>query len=122
MMAIEGDMYRNKSLWITHCREMSQPNSQNNKTDQIKSQVDEVVGIMQDNIERVMDRGEKLDILNNKAVDLEQGARQFKKGATKMKKRMWWKDMKLRLIILAIVIILLVAIIVPVVIKTQTQI
>ncbi|ORX98922.1 synaptobrevin, partial [Basidiobolus meristosporus CBS 931.73] len=82
-----------------------------NKTAQVKNQVDEVVGIMQDNIERVMDRGEKLDVLSNKAEDLELGARQFKKGANRVRKQMWWRDMKLRLVILAIVVILLIVII-----------
>jgi vesicle-associated membrane protein 4 len=37
-----------------------------NKTHQVQQQVDEVVGIMQDNIHKVMQRGEQLDTLQNK--------------------------------------------------------
>ena len=36
------------------------------KAKQVRAQVDEVVGIMQNNIEKVMQRGEHLDSLNQK--------------------------------------------------------
>jgi hypothetical protein len=42
---------------------------------------------------------------------LNEAAGQFKKGAKQVERHMWWKDMKLRLIICAIVIILLIVII-----------
>ena len=52
-----------------------------NKTKQVQQQVDEVVGIMHENINKVMERGEKLDSLQTKTEDLQQGALQFKRGA-----------------------------------------
>jgi vesicle-associated membrane protein 4 len=42
---------------------------------------------------------------------LQQGATQFKRGASKVRKQMWWKDMKLKIMIAAIVVILLTIII-----------
>ncbi|ORY03093.1 synaptobrevin [Basidiobolus meristosporus CBS 931.73] len=90
-----------------------------NKAQGIQKQVDEVVGIMQNNVERVMERGEKLDSLNNKADQLEAGALRFKQGTNRVRKAMWWKNMKLKLIIAAIVVIILIAIIVPVVLHFQ---
>ncbi|KAK9767747.1 Vesicle membrane receptor protein (v-SNARE) [Basidiobolus ranarum] len=86
-----------------------------NKSKLVQQQVDEVVNIMQDNVNRVMERGERLDTLNNKAEDLESGALQFRRGANKVRKNMWWKNFKLQLIIIAIVIILLLIIIIPLV-------
>lgn len=38
----------------------------NNKTARVQQQVDEVVGIMQENIDKVMQRGERLDDLRGK--------------------------------------------------------
>ena len=38
----------------------------NQKTQQVQQQVDEVVGIMHENINKVMERGEKLDSLQTK--------------------------------------------------------
>lgn len=37
----------------------------------LKSQVDDVKGIMQENIEKVLERGDKLEELESKAYDLE---------------------------------------------------
>ncbi|EGF80467.1 hypothetical protein BATDEDRAFT_88630 [Batrachochytrium dendrobatidis JAM81] len=79
---------------------------------QVQQQVDEVVGIMQDNIHKVMQRGEQLDTLQNKTEDLQNSSLQFKRGANRVRKEMWWKDMKLKLIIGGVVAIVLVIIIV----------
>jgi vesicle-associated membrane protein 4 len=46
---------------------------------------------MHNNIEKVIARGEKLESLQNKTDDLQQGALQFKKGAQRVKGQMWWK-------------------------------
>ncbi len=43
--------------------------------------------------------------------DLQQGALQFKRGASRVRKQMWWKNMKLNLIIAAIVIAILIIVI-----------
>ncbi|KAJ3109580.1 hypothetical protein HDU96_007183 [Phlyctochytrium bullatum] len=85
------------------------------KTAEIQAQVDEVIHVMHNNIEKVIGRGEKLDSLQNKTDDLQQGALQFKRGAAKVKSQMWWKDLKLKLIIAGIVIVVLIVIIVPLV-------
>ncbi|KAI9207244.1 synaptobrevin [Polychytrium aggregatum] len=85
------------------------------KTTQVQGQVDEVINIMQNNIEKVMARGEKIETLQNKTDDLQQGALQFKRGATKVRSQMWWKDFKLKIIIAVIVVVVLVIIIVPIV-------
>ncbi len=62
--------------------------STSNKTGQVQGQVDEVIGIMQNNIEKVVQRGEKLESLQTKTDDLQQGALQFKKGAVRVRKEM----------------------------------
>ncbi|KAG0049202.1 hypothetical protein BGZ83_005978 [Gryganskiella cystojenkinii] len=85
------------------------------KTAQLQQQVNDVVGIMQQNIDSVRDRGEKLDTLQNKTTDLEMGAVQFRKGASGVRRQMWMKNMKWRIIIALGVILLLVIIIVPIV-------
>jgi vesicle-associated membrane protein 4 len=86
--------------------------SSNNKTNQVQSEVDEVVGIMQGNIHKVMQRGEQIDSLQTKTEDLQSSSLQFKRGANQVRKEMWWKDMKLKLIIGGVVGVILVIIIV----------
>ncbi|KAJ9073925.1 Vesicle membrane receptor protein (v-SNARE) [Entomophthora muscae] len=81
------------------------------KTRIIQQQVDEVVGIMQDNVEKVMEKQERLETLNDKADALNDNSMQFKRGANKVRKAMWWKDLKLKIIIGVIVLIIIIAII-----------
>ncbi|KAI9104763.1 synaptobrevin [Phlyctochytrium arcticum] len=66
----------------------SQQQTSPGKSAQVQNQVDEVIGIMHNNIEKVMQRGERLESLQNKTDDLQQGALQFKRGATKVRKQM----------------------------------
>ncbi len=52
------------------------------RTQEVQQQVDEVIGIMHTNIDKVIQRGEKLDNLQNKTEELQQGALSFKKTST----------------------------------------
>ncbi|XP_065560710.1 vesicle-associated membrane protein 2-like isoform X5 [Artemia franciscana] len=79
---------------------------------QTQAQVDEVVGIMRVNVEKVLERDEKLSELDDRADALQQGASQFEQQAAKMKNKFWWKNMKMWLIIGVIAIVVLIIIII----------
>jgi len=83
----------------------------NDKVSNLRSQVDDVRGVMSQNIERVMERGEKLDDLVEKTNDLEQNAVQFRQTSRKVKKKMWWKNTKMTLILVAVVVVIILIII-----------
>ncbi|KAI8339374.1 synaptobrevin-domain-containing protein [Chlamydoabsidia padenii] len=92
----------------------------NQKTQQVQQQVDEVVNIMQENIDKVMQRGERLDDLRGKTEDLQSTAGHFRRGANQVRKRMWWKDLKWKIII-AVTIIVILGIIIGSIVGTQTH-
>ena len=69
---------------------------------------------MRDNINKVAERGERLDLIENKTDNLAMSAQGFRRGANRVRKDIWWKDMKMRMCIIIGVIILLVVIIVPI--------
>jgi vesicle-associated membrane protein 4 len=68
---------------------------------------------MQNNITKISERGERLDNLQDKTDHLSTQANSFRRGANRVRKQMWWKDMKMRMCIIVGVIILLIVIIVP---------
>ncbi|RAK75271.1 SNAP receptor SNC2 [Aspergillus fijiensis CBS 313.89] len=68
---------------------------------------------MRSNIFKVSERGERLDSLQDKTDNLAVSAQGFRRGANRVRKQMWWKDMKMRVCLIICVIILLVVIIVP---------
>ncbi|KAI8867132.1 synaptobrevin, partial [Ramicandelaber brevisporus] len=85
------------------------------KASAIKAQVDEVVGIMQKNIELTMQREERLEVLQDRTENLSSSARDFNEGTRRVRRQMWWKDMKMKIIIGVVIVILLIVIIVPIV-------
>ncbi|XKL59160.1 hypothetical protein PGB90_000176 [Kerria lacca] len=78
---------------------------------QTQAQVDEVVGIMRVNVEKVLERDSKLSDLDNRADALQLGASQFESQAGKLKKKMFWKNMKMMIILGSIGAIVLIVII-----------
>lgn len=72
---------------------------------------------MRDNINKVAERGERLDLIENKTDNLAISAQGFRRGANRVRKDMWWKDMKMRMCIILGIIILLVVIIVPIAVR-----
>jgi vesicle-associated membrane protein 4 len=76
-------------------------------------QIDDTVGVMRENINKVSQRGERLDSLQDKTDNLAVSAQGFRRGANRVRKQMWWKDMKMRMCIIVGLIILIVIIVVP---------
>lgn len=61
---------------------------------QQQAQVDEVVGIMRSNVEKVLERDAKLSELDERADALQDGASQFEKQAGKLKNKFWLQNIK----------------------------
>ena len=68
---------------------------------------------MRDNINKVSQRGERLDALQDKTDNLAVSAQGFRRGANRVRKQMWWKDMKMRACLIAGIIILILVIVIP---------
>ncbi|KAM0038122.1 putative Longin domain, v-SNARE, coiled-coil domain-containing protein [Helianthus debilis subsp. tardiflorus] len=81
---------------VSHPEEIS-------KIAKVKAQVSEVKGVMMENIEKVLERGEKIELLVDKTDNLRNQAQDFKKQGTKLKKKMWVENMKVKLIVFSIV-------------------
>ncbi|KAJ6786264.1 hypothetical protein PWT90_00804 [Aphanocladium album] len=86
----------------------------NARTEALQTQIDETVGVMRDNINKVSQRGERLDALQDKTDNLAVSAQGFRRGANRVRKQMWWKDMKMRMCIIIGIIVLLCIIIIPI--------
>ncbi|EEF32237.1 vesicle-associated membrane protein 722 isoform X2 [Ricinus communis] len=80
----------------------------------VKAQVSEVKGVMMENIEKVLDRGEKIELLVDKTENLHQQAQDFRSSGTKIRRKMWLQNMKIKLIVLAILIALILIIVLSV--------
>lgn len=88
----------------------------NARTQALQAQIDDTVDVMRNNIHMVSQRGERLDALQDKTDNLATQAADFRKGANTVRKKFWWKDMKMRMCLIVGVIILLLIIIIPIVV------
>ncbi|XP_077253364.1 vesicle-associated membrane protein 721-like [Tasmannia lanceolata] len=84
------------------------------KLAKVKAQVSEVKGVMMDNIDKVLDRGEKIEVLVDKTEVLRDGAQTFRNQGTQMRRKMWLQNMKMKLIVLGILVALILIIILSV--------
>ncbi|KAJ0647446.1 putative Longin domain, v-SNARE, coiled-coil domain-containing protein [Helianthus annuus] len=85
---------------MDHREEMS-------KVSKVKAQVTEVKGVMMENIEKVLDRGEKIDLLVDKTETLNSQAQGFRTQGTQLRRKMWLKNLKIKLLVLGIIIALI---------------
>jgi len=64
---------------------------------QVNSKLDDVKNVMVQNIEMVLERGEKLELLVDKTDKLQAEAFKFNRGARQLKNAMMWRQVKLYL-------------------------
>uniref|UniRef100_A0A7N0UQ15 Vesicle-associated membrane protein 724 n=1 Tax=Kalanchoe fedtschenkoi TaxID=63787 RepID=A0A7N0UQ15_KALFE len=76
----------------------------------VKAQVSEVKSIMLENIDKAIDRGENLTTLADKTENLRSQAQSFKKQGTQLRKKMWYQNMKIKLVVLGILLFLILVI------------
>ncbi|KRX56277.1 Synaptobrevin-1 [Trichinella sp. T9] len=96
---------------VTDGQAVAQGRPQSKRLQQTQAQVDEVVGIMKVNVEKVLERDAKLSQLDDRADALQEGASQFEKSAATLKRKYWWKNCKMIIIICAIVLIIIIIIV-----------
>eukprot|EP00199_Chlamydomonas_sp_CCMP681_P006345 CAMPEP_0119107650 /NCGR_PEP_ID=MMETSP1180-20130426/11522_1 /TAXON_ID=3052 ORGANISM="Chlamydomonas cf sp, Strain CCMP681" /NCGR_SAMPLE_ID=MMETSP1180 /ASSEMBLY_ACC=CAM_ASM_000741 /LENGTH=220 /DNA_ID=CAMNT_0007093167 /DNA_START=11 /DNA_END=673 /DNA_ORIENTATION=+ len=73
----------------------------------VKGQLVEVKDIMIENIEKVLERGEKLDLLVDKTDNLQETAFTFRREARRLQRTLWWRNKKLMIGVIGSVLLLI---------------
>lgn len=84
--------------------------SEQGQNDAIRNVQTDIAGvreIMTENIERVLERGERIDLLVDKTDRLGGNARDFRVRSRGLRRRMWWKNVKLMVLLVVVVIFLI---------------
>ncbi|XP_060065721.1 vesicle-associated membrane protein 4-like [Ylistrum balloti] len=85
------------------------------KINRLQNQVDDVVGIMKDNMGKVIDRGDRLEDLQDKSDNLASNSDLFRSRSRDLRKSMWWKNCKMKIILVLVIVIILAVIIIPII-------
>merc|ERR1712150_253655 len=76
-----------------------------------RRQVEEVVDLMKNNVSIMIQREEKLSDLDARADNLEQSSARFATTSRRMKEKMWWENMKMKLCIGGTIVLIIIIII-----------
>lgn len=87
------------------------------KVASVNMQVEEVKGVMQNNIQSVLRNQENIETLLDQTDTMKNEATGFQRSANRAKDKLWWKNVKLQIVIIALVLIFIALIIVFVVRK-----
>lgn len=77
----------------------------------VQKEVNEVKDVMTQNIEKVLERGEKIDVLVGKTEELDHSSQVFHRQAKRLRREMWWKNKKICLILVFVVAIIIAVIV-----------
>jgi vesicle-associated membrane protein 7 len=83
------------------------------KTLGVLKQVEEVKGIMHDSINEMLATRDNLEVLEDKTEALRSEAATFQRQAVTLKRSMWWRNMKLKLLCGVVIIIVLAYVLLP---------
>ncbi|KAI9859142.1 MAG: hypothetical protein M1813_007098 [Trichoglossum hirsutum] len=72
-----------------------------------QAEIEDVRGIMTENIERVLERGERIDLLVDKTGRLGGTAHEFRMRSRGLRRKMWWKNVKLMVMLVFVIIFLI---------------
>jgi hypothetical protein len=70
-------------------------------------QVKDVTDIMRENVQKIIERDQKINDVLDSSEKLRDSASFFQRTAVKLRRKMWWKNTKFTLILAGIVILLI---------------
>lgn len=78
--------------------------------DALNREVDEVKGVMRENVNKVIERGDHLSHLEGRAEELNQAGGHFQKTAVRYKRKKQFGNAKLWLLLICIIVVILIVI------------
>merc|ERR1711997_106005 len=93
--------------------------NQDDRINETRKQVNDVVDVMRNNVTKMMEREDKLSDLDRLADNLQNSSIQFASTSRRLKKKMWWENMKMKLVIGGVLVAILLIIIIVIVVETK---
>lgn len=69
-------------------------NPSSEKISKVKNEIEEVKSTLRNNIDKVLDRGDKIEVIMDKTDLLQAQSNNFRKVSTQVKHKMWWENKK----------------------------
>ncbi|XP_076043593.1 vesicle-associated membrane protein 4-like isoform X2 [Oratosquilla oratoria] len=83
----------------------------------VQVQIAEVTDVMRSNVGRLLDRGERLDQLQDRSETLASTSDNFRTSATRLRRNMWWQNTRMKMLIGSVILILALIVFIPIILK-----
>lgn len=77
------------------------------KIKELQSDVDEITNVMKSNINKVLERGDRVDALNERSELLSSHANEFRINSRNVRKKLWWDDFRMRILVGTVFLLIL---------------
>ncbi|KAK4747104.1 hypothetical protein SAY87_026141 [Trapa incisa] len=101
--AMNDEFSRVLSQQIEHYS--NDPNA--DRINRLKGEMSQVRSVMIDNIDKVLERGERLELLVDKTANLQGNTIRFRKQSRRFRSTVWWRNVKLMAALIIIILIIL---------------
>ncbi|KAG9391417.1 Synaptobrevin [Carpediemonas membranifera] len=101
--------YQDKFARVLQTRMDAHSSGNEDKITRVQNQMGEVKDIMLTNVDKVIERGTKLEILGDNAALLKGASVQFKDEAKKLRRELWSRNFKLSMVICIMVVVVAMA-------------
>ncbi|XP_012276511.1 vesicle-associated membrane protein 4 isoform X2 [Orussus abietinus] len=89
----------------------------NSRIHSVKIQIQEVTDAMRENVKKVMERGEKIEDLQEASDRLSLAGNEFREAARRAHRKAWMQNVKSRIIVIGITVTVVLCIVVSIVVK-----
>jgi vesicle-associated membrane protein 7 len=105
-------MARYNNMSASSAAGMSDSSSSDPNIRKIKDQLEDVKDVMRTNIDSLLNRGERIELLVDTTERLTQASFKFQESATRLKNQHWWKNKKnqITLIIIFLIVVFLIVV------------
>ncbi|PAA55178.1 hypothetical protein BOX15_Mlig030620g2 [Macrostomum lignano] len=93
-------------------------NMTNDQMNRLQRDVNDVTGIMRDNMNRVIERDANLNDLMARSDNLHESAVVFQRTSQRVSRKYWWQNTKMKIIIAVVVIVLIIIIVISILAST----
>ncbi|KAK4756440.1 hypothetical protein SAY87_006567 [Trapa incisa] len=101
--AMNDEFSRVLSQQIEHYS--NDPNA--DRINRLKGEMSQVRSVMINNIDKVLDRGERLELLVDKTANLQGNTIRFRKQSRRFRSTVWWRNVKLTVALIIILLIMI---------------
>ncbi|XP_078437953.1 vesicle-associated membrane protein 711-like [Wolffia australiana] len=77
------------------------------RVNRLRGEMNQVRNVMIENIDKVLERGDRLEFLVDKTKDMQASTHRFRKQARRLRSSVWWRNIKLMILLILLLLVVI---------------